>query len=223
MHVVIVGAGTVGSRLAALLLSAGHEIAVVERDGERCRRLEEALGSVAVRGNGTSSVALTEAGVTRADLVVATTSRDDVNLVICRLAKVRFNVLRATSLVNSPDLCDLFGLAGVDAVVDVTDLLVEELHRGVLLQGFTRLLPVPGPGARSLLKFTVPANSPAADKRLSDIPVPESAVISLVISLDGTAAVPTQETTIKAGDEVIAVATDEDRETLSHLLLRVEE
>ena len=223
MHVVIVGAGAVGSRLAALLLSAGHEIAVVERDRERCRRLEEALGSVAVRGNGTSSVALTEAGITRADLVVATTSRDDVNLVICRLAKVRFNVLRATSLVNSPDLIDLFGLAGVDAVVDVTDLLVEELHRSVLPQGFSRLLPVPGHAARSLLNFTVPANSPAADKRLSDLPVPGSVVVSLVISSDGTAVIPTRETTIRAGDEVIAVATDEDRETLSHLLLRVEE
>ena len=223
MHVVIVGAGTAGSRLAALLLSAGHEIAVVERDRDRCRRLEEALGSVAVRGNGTSSVALTEAGITRADLVVATTSRDDVNLVICRLAKVRFNVQRATSLVNSPDLIDLFGLAGVDAVVDVTDLLVEELHRGVLPQGFSRLLPVPGPGARSLLNFTVPANSAAADKRLSDLPVPESVVIPLVVSLDGTAVVPTRDTTIRAGDEVIAVATDEDWETLSHLLLRVDE
>ncbi len=223
MHVVIVGAGTVGSRLAALLLSAGHEIAVVERDRERCRRLEEGLGSVAVRGNGTSSVALTEAGITRADLVVATTGRDDVNLVICRLAKVRFNVQRATSLVSEPDLIDLFGLAGVDAVVDVTDLLVEELHRGVLPQGFSRLLPVPGPGARSLLNFTVPANSPAADKRLSDLPVPESVVVSLVISVDGTAVIPTRDTTIRAGDEVIAVATDEDRETLSNLLLRVEE
>lgn len=223
MHVVIVGAGTVGSRLAALLLSAGHEIAVVERDRERCRRLEEALGSVAVRGNGTSSVALTEAGITRADLVVATTSRDDVNLVICRLAKVRFNVQRATSVVNSPVLCDLFGLAGVDAVVDVTDLLVEELHRSVLPQGFSRLLPVPGPGARSLLNFTVPANSPAADKRLGDLPVPESAVVSLVVSLDGSAVIPTRDTTIRAGDEVIAVATDEDRETLSQLLLRVDE
>ena len=223
MHVVIVGAGTVGSRLAALLLSAGHEIAVVERDRERCSRLEEALGSVAVRGNGTSAVALTEAGITRADLVVATTSRDDVNLVICRLAKVRFNVQRAMSVVNSPVLCDLFGLAGVDAVVDATDLLVEELHRSVLPQGFSRLLPVPGPGARSLLNFTVPANSPAADKRLSDLPVPERVVVSLVISADGNAVIPTRDTTIRAGDEVIAVATDEDRETLSNLLLRVEE
>ena len=223
MHVVIVGAGTVGSRLAWLLLSAGHEIAVVERDRERCSRLEETLGSVAVPGNGTSSVALTEAGITRADLVVATTSRDDVNLVICRLAKVRFNVPRATSVVNDPDLCDLFGLAGVDAVVDVTDLLVEELHRSMLPQGFTRLLPVPGPGARSLLNFTVPANSPAADKRLGDLPVPGSAVISLVVSLDGTAAIPTKETVVRAGDEVIAVATDEDREALSRVLLRVDE
>lgn len=223
MHVVIVGAGAVGSRLASLLLSAGHEIAVVERDRERCRRLEEGLGSVTVTGDGTSSVALTEAGITRADLVVATTGRDDVNLVICRLAKVRFNVPRATSVVNSPELCDLFGLAGVDMVVDVTDLLVEELHRGVLPQGFTRMLPVPGPGARWLFDFTVPANSPAADKRVGDLPVPEGTVVSLVISLDGTAAIPTPETTIRAGDEVIAVATDEDRETLSHLLLRTEE
>ncbi len=223
MHVVIIGAGTVGSRLAALLLSAGHEIAVVERDRGRCRGLEEALGSVTVLGDGTSSVALTEAGITRAELVVATTSRDDVNLVICRLAKVRFNVPRATSLVNSPDLCDLFGLAGVDTVVDVTDLLVEDLYRGILPQGFVRPLPLPGPGDRSLLKFTVPANSPAAERQLGDLPVPGSAVISLVVSLDGAAAVPTEETVIRPGDEVIAVASDEDRETLSRLLLRVDE
>ncbi len=223
MHAVIVGAGTVGSRLAWLLLSNGHEIAVVERDRERCKRLEETLGSVAVPGNGTSAVVLTEAGITRADLVVATTSNDDVNLVICRLAKIRFNVPRATSLVNDPDLCDLFGLAGVDTVVDATDLLVEDLHKSALPQGFVRLLPVPGPEARSLLKFTVPANSPAAEKRLRELAVPSSVVVSLVVSLDGEAVVPTGDTTIRAGDEVIAVATDEDREALSRLLLRVDE
>jgi trk system potassium uptake protein TrkA len=223
MHAVIVGAGTVGSRLAWLLLSNGHEIAVVERDRERCKRLEETLGSVAVPGNGTSAVVLTEAGITRADLVVATTSNDDVNLVICRLAKIRFNVPRATSLVNDPDLCDLFGLAGVDTVVDATDLLVEDLHKSALPQGFVRLLPVPGAGARSLLKFTVPANSPAAEKRLRELAVPSSVVVSLVVSLDGEAVVPTGDTTIRAGDEVIAVATDEDREALSRLLLRVDE
>ncbi len=223
MHAVIVGAGTVGSKLAWLLLSNGHEVAVVERDRERCKRLEETLGSVAVPGNGTSAVVLTEAGITRADLVVATTSNDDVNLVICRLAKIRFNVPRATSLVNDPDLCDLFGLAGVDTVVDATDLLVEDLHKSALPQGFVRLLPVPGPGARSLLRFTVPANSPAAEKRLRELAVPSSVVVSLVVSLDGAAVVPTGDTTIRAGDEVIAVATDEDREALSRLLLRVDE
>ncbi len=219
MHVVIVGAGGTGSALARALIEAGHEIAVIERDPARCRRLEESLGSVTLPGNGTSSGALEEAGAKRADLVVATTSRDDVNLVVCRLAKNKFGVRRAISLVNDRERIELFGLAGVDAAVSVTDLLVEDILRGVSPHGFTDLMPLPGPGARSLARFPVPPNSPVINERIRDLQAPASVAIVMIVSQDGTTAVPTDDTRIRAGDELIAVATRDEEEILGGLLV----
>ena len=219
MHVVIVGAGEVGSALARALITAGHEIAVIERDPALCGKLEETLGSVTVAGDGTNSVALAESGANRADLVIAATNRDDVNLVVCRLAKGKFGVGRAISLVNNRERTDLFGMAGVDATVDVTDLLVEGIMKGVSPHGFVDLMPLPGLAGRSLARFPVPANSPVIEERLRDLHMPDSVSIVLIVSQDGTTTVPKGDTRIRAGDELIAMATRDEEEILGGLLV----
>ena len=66
MHIIIVGAGRIGSSLARWLVSAGHETAVVDWDRSRCAALDEALGSVSVIGDGTDAGVLAKVGINRA-------------------------------------------------------------------------------------------------------------------------------------------------------------
>jgi trk system potassium uptake protein TrkA len=87
LKVIIVGAGEVGFHIAGHLADQGHDIAVVERNPEKHRVLREKVNALLVLGNGSSAATLEEAGVTNADLFIAVTNQDEVNLVACLLAR----------------------------------------------------------------------------------------------------------------------------------------
>ena len=122
--------------LARSLLAADHEVALIDRDVDRCASLEDELGSILIAGDGTEAGILARAGANRADVFIATTSRDDDNLVACQVARHRFGAKQAISLVNIPEHEALFGRLGVDAVVNTTELIVVRIQQqfGTLLE-----------------------------------------------------------------------------------------
>ena len=129
MYVVIVGGGRVGSAIARWLIDADHEVTVVDVDSSRCAVLEEELGSVAIVGDGTEAGSLAKAGANRADIFIATTAKDDENLVACQLAKRRFGASRTVSLVDIDDHDRIFRILGVDITVNTTQLLLGQVQR----------------------------------------------------------------------------------------------
>ena len=134
MYVLIVGAGRVGSVLARWLLTAEHEVTVVDRDPIRCAVLDEELGSITVVGDGTDAGVLAKAGANRAEIFIATTRRDDDNLVACQLARHHFRAEHTVALVNIADHERLFNRLGVDITISVTELLAGRIQD--LLSGF---------------------------------------------------------------------------------------
>ena len=142
MHIVIVGANNVGQSLARWLVSAGHEIAVVDKDPSGCAEVDAALGSVSVSGEGTDVSTLAKAGINRADVLIAATGRDDVNLVCCQLARHHFGVPRSISVVGNSNYKELFGLLGIDVVIDVTELILNRIQEGLSSHGLVELMRV---------------------------------------------------------------------------------
>src|SRR5512143_3625611 len=94
MYVIVAGGGKVGYYLAKALINEGHEVLVIERDRRKCEVIAEDLGSVVMRGDAAEASTLTDAGTSRADVVVAVTGDDEDNLVICQMAKRKFSVQR---------------------------------------------------------------------------------------------------------------------------------
>jgi trk system potassium uptake protein TrkA len=131
MYAVIIGAGRIGGSLARWLVAAGHEVAVIDWDTARCRALEDDLGSISVVGDGTEESILGRAGANRADVFIATTDRDDQNLMACQVAKHRFGAARTISLVNIPDHDPLFGLLGIDQTINITELIVDRIEENL--------------------------------------------------------------------------------------------
>jgi trk system potassium uptake protein TrkA len=131
MYAVIIGAGRIGGSLARWLVAAGHEVAVIDWDTARCRALEDELGSISVVGDGTEESILGRAGANRADVFIATTDRDDQNLMACQVAKHRFGAARTISLVNIPDHDPLFGLLGIDQTINITELIVDRIEENL--------------------------------------------------------------------------------------------
>ncbi len=86
MKIVVAGAGKVGSSLVSQLVNEGHEITVVDRDTDVLEETMQMYDVIGVQGNAASMEALEEAGIRTADLLIAATDRDEVNLLSCLTA-----------------------------------------------------------------------------------------------------------------------------------------
>ncbi|KAA3617111.1 MAG: Trk system potassium transporter TrkA [Calditrichaeota bacterium] len=100
MHIIVIGAGHVGFNLTKLLSYEKHDVVIIEKDNERFARAAEALDAHAIQGNGTSYKLLEQAGIKNADLLVAVTSNDEVNLLSALLAK-KYNVGKTIARVKN--------------------------------------------------------------------------------------------------------------------------
>lgn len=128
MYVVILGAGRIGTRLAIWMSGAGSEVTVIDCDKDRLKSLDKVLGEIGLLGDGSKIAVLEDAGASRADLFIATTGRDDVNLVACQIAKHRFLVEKTVSIVYDSEHESLFNILGIDTGVSITKMVVEKIE-----------------------------------------------------------------------------------------------
>ena len=217
MHIVIAGAGEIGTVLAKWFVSSGHEIAVIEQDRDAGRILDETFGAVSILGDPTDEAVQAKAGTNRADAFIAATGRDDVNLAACQLAKHQFGVQRTISTVNKPDRSELFEVLGVDVAIDVAGLIANRIQEAVDSDSVAFLLPA-GTDGKSVVAMRIPQSSNMTERSLADINLPPEILVSLIISRDGSYSLPTGETMIQSGDEILVVASPHDIEDLKERL-----
>lgn len=126
MKVVIVGAGAVGSYLAERLALEGQDVVVVESDRDRAQDLQANVDCMVVEGNGASAHTLEEAGLKDAQLLIAVTSSDAVNILACQAAE-RIGVEKRVARVEDPTLREDLQMHGVSVVIDPVEALTREL------------------------------------------------------------------------------------------------
>ncbi len=133
MRIVIVGAGTVGTDLATYLQRANHDICLVEPDPARCAAIREKLDILVVEGSGSSPAALDAAGINEADIVLAVTSVDEVNILVCGIArqfgvKTRIARIRSREFAGRESKVDLESL-GVTHAIDPERIIASIIDR----------------------------------------------------------------------------------------------
>jgi len=126
MHVLVTGGGAFGSYVARDLVDKGHEVTLLDEDSSVIAELKERLPNVRlVCGDACEPRILEEAGILRADVVVAATSDDEDNLVIALLSHKEFDVSRVVARVNDPRNGWLFtDWWGVDHALSAPDAFV---------------------------------------------------------------------------------------------------
>ena len=235
MFIVIVGCSPTGYQLAKLLMVQQHEVVVLERSLSRCQLMWEEMGSVIIQGDGTDLVDLRRAGASRADTVVAVTGKDETNLVVCQLARHAFSVGRTVAAIKDPRYQPIFRLLGVDAVVDINDLVLDNLERSIVGSSYNHLAHLRSPNAL-LVSLTIPQDATVIGKRISDTGLPVKHVESqdgeqkrngfarsfLSVILRGSETLQaSDDTVLEANDEVIAVTSADEEETLYEILTGV--
>ena len=220
MYMVIVGCSEVGYHLTKALLASGHEVVVIEKNSERCQLLTDELGSVAMQGDGTDERTLREAGITRADVLVAVTGRDETNLVICQITKHIFQVPRTMALIKDPKNEPIFHVLGVDVVVNAVHQILASFEEGVPGRPLLHLMNLRVQGME-LVSVSLPEDSGILGKRLGEVELPPSSFISLVVK-KSVAQLPNDALVMEADDELVAVTRTGDEQTLYDILTGVQ-
>jgi len=212
MYIIIGGGGDVGYYLTKSLLNQGHEVLLLEKGSTRYQALSEELGQSVVRGDACEARTMEEVGVNRADVVIAVTGEDEDNLVICQMAKKRFNVTRTIARLNNPKNDLLFQKLGIDVTVSPTRSILSLIEAELPGTTFVTLMTLKRAGLE-IMEIRVPTDSPIAGKTLSAINLPRSGTIALIIR-DNEYIFPTADTKILANDEVYALVSREGEEAL---------
>ena len=222
MHIIILGAGGVGFHLAKNLSQEGHDIVIIDTDTEKIARINESLDALAIQGEGTGIINLKQAGVESADMLLAVTSTDEVNLLSCMIAK-KFGVQTKIARVrNSEYYAENFVLTAEEMGVDM--LINPELEAS---REIVHIINHPHAfdmvefenGSIILLGLVITKNSPAQGLTLSSI-VPrfkELTFRAVAISRNGETIIPTGNDVVKEGDKFYVVVKRENLDDVLHL------
>lgn len=224
MRVVIVGAGEVGYHIASRLLREQHDVVMIDQDEELVEQVKEDLDVMAYQGHGADPGVLQQAALAHADMLIAVTSTDEVNLVACILAR-QYGVPTRIARINDPDfhttpMVDAGKHIGIDLMINPSQAVAAEIRR---------LLRVPGAdeaadfleGRVKLLSIRVRPQAPIAHQRIRDIAARFSGSPSGLIAAvqrEQETLIPTGATTILPGDHLLIIGKDGVLQANLHLL-----
>jgi trk system potassium uptake protein TrkA len=215
VYIIVAGGGKVGFYLARELIAQEHEVLLIEKSRQRCETIAAELGNVVQRGNADEASVLAEAGTNRADVVVAVTGDDEDNLVICQVAKRRFNVPRVIARINNPKNESIFRLLGIDATVSSTDLILSVIEQEIPEQALVPLLRLRHADVE-VVDITLPKDSSLDGVLLRELTLPPDSLIAFVIRA-GESIFPSGGTSLRSGDEILALTRPKHEDDLRRL------
>lgn len=217
MYIVVVGGGEIGYYLARILVSDGHEVLVLEKERKRIEFASEELGEAIVRGDGCEARTLEEVGAGRADMLIAVTGDDEDNLVACQVAKHKFNVPRTIARIKNPRRRLLFEKLGIDVTVSSTDLILAHIERELPSHCLIPLLKLRG-GELAMIEVRIPPGSRTVGRKLEDLRLPEKSLVSMIIGKDKAPQIPSPNTILEEGDQIVALTRSGDEDALRVVL-----
>jgi trk system potassium uptake protein len=219
MRIVVAGAGNIGRHLANDLNERGHQVTVIEQDpGVVERAQQDAPGVGFVLGDACEPWVLDKAEVRSCDVMVAATGDDEDNLVISLLSKQEYGVPHVVARVNHPKNEWLFTEAwGVDVPMSPPHVLTALVEEAVTVGDLVRLLKLER-GQVTLVELTIDETTPVAGRPIYELRLPQDSAIVAVLRR-GHVVIPQPETQLVAGDEILAIATQEAEERLRGALM----
>jgi trk system potassium uptake protein len=207
VKIIIVGAGIVGTSLAEQLSAEGHDVAVIDADRNRVREINESMEALAIYGDGAMTSTLEKADIRSAEMFVAVTSSDQVNVVAGMIA-TRLGVPNRVVRIRNPEYAAKDSVLnlnelGIHHVVNSEPMIVNALNHMTQLPGSFDFARLAG-GHVEMYGFHIAAGSSAVGRTLEYIRKEESSDAFLVIEInrDGKIMIPGGRETIECGDHI---------------------
>ncbi len=213
LHIILIGCGKVGTTLIEQLSREGHDVTVIDRNPLRIQEITNIYDVMGVIGNGASYSVQIEAGIEQADLIIAVTDSDELNLLCCTIAK-QVGQCAAIARVRTPDysrevnyLREKLGLAMI------INPELEAANEAARILGLPTALEVNSfaHGQAEMIKFKIPT-----DNILNNMSVAElgsritNNILMCAVERDGEVFIPKGHFVLKQGDIVSFVSSRDD-------------
>lgn len=224
MKIIILGAGQVGASVADNLASEYNDITMIDQDADRLRELRDRLDIGTVTGHGAHPDVLRRAGAEDADMIIAVTNSDEVNMIGCQVAYTLFHTptkiarVRASAFLNEPRLFSQEALP-IDVLISPEQLVTDYVERLIQNPGALQVLDFAG-GRVQLVAVRAVDGGPLVGHELRELRdhMPRIDARVAAIFRRGQPLIPEGNTVIEADDEVFFVAAPKNiRAVMSEL------
>ena len=215
MRIIVVGTGKVGSLLVEQLSQEGHQITAIDHNEKKLMELQNSLDVRCVFGNAVDRSVLIEAGVGFADLAIAATDSDEVNMLCCLMAR-KLGADHTIARVRKHELADEISMFSEDMGLSMT--INPELYAAqeiFALLRFTGLMSVEsfGHGLFEMIEFRLTEEGPATSMPLQELAVKnKSKALICAIRRDGQTIIPDGSATLSVGDSICFAAEPKEAE-----------
>ncbi len=209
MKIIIVGMGKIGSAIAYQLVNEGHDVTAVDIQPEKLLKMTEDMDISCVSGSGANSEILSEAGVSEADLVIAVTANDEINLLCCLVAKkmgADYTICRVRNpeYISSIEL--IKGDLGLSMLVNPEKEAALEMER-IIENPFAKNVESFMNGKVKLFNFTLEEGSPLCGNSVQHISSKiKTDALFCAVERDNEIYIPFGNFVFKENDSVTAIA-----------------
>ncbi len=175
MNIIICGAGRVGFTIAKLLSEQNHSITVIDQSSEDIQKINEILDVKAIVGKATSPAILEKANISEANMIIAVTRNDEINMLICQIAYSLFKIPKKIARIRAQEYLDpkfsqLFNKENlpIDFVISPEIEIARSIHRKLESPGASDNVPFADNNIR-LLEIQVDERCPINNIKLNDL------------------------------------------------------
>ena len=218
MNIIIAGDGKVGTMLTRQLSTEGHDITVIDSNSAVLQQSVERYDVICVHGNCASMSVLQQAGVKEADLLIAATSADEVNLLCCTTAHALNPKLHTIARIRNPEYTEQFyrmrNVFGLSMVINPENQAATEIERLLKYPGFLRRDTF-AKGKTEIVELRVDAGSKLCNVRLMDLrSIVKCQVLVCAVLREGSASAPRGDFVLREGDRIFVTALSQNLTTL---------
>ena len=215
MYIVIIGAGGIGRRLTEIILKEGkHNVIVIDKNQEKCEEIARKYDAVAINADATQEDTLDESEIKKANVLVATTSDDAVNLMVVSLAKNK-GVKHLVSVVNQEESKPMYIEKNVKMIKSPNIVMAEHLYKSIKHPSVEEYMNV-GKYAE-IFRIPISNNSKFSGKTIKKIGLPKKSLI-VAIERDKKFIIPTDDVELFAGDKATILAHKDQVDKVAALL-----
>jgi len=172
LKIIIIGAGKVGCQIAKTLSSENHDVVIIEKDDLIRQSAQNSLDILTILGNGANVHTLEEAGIRQADMIIAVTSSDEVNMIACMTAK-QFGVPKKIARIRNPEYIHNNTLSmeqlGIDFTINPEIATAKEIVNLLRTPANVAQIQNFAEGKIQMFELKIEESSPFVNKQLKDL------------------------------------------------------